>query len=296
MNHFLTVRGIDEGELRSLLAGAEEVKKDPGSVRRALYGRRVGLFFMKPSTRTRVSSEVASIEVGAHPVVLRQDEVGLGSREAPADAARVLERYLDVLALRVFEHSTLVQMKSYSRIPVVNLLSDLEHPCQALADLQTMAEHQELEGTKLAYIGDGNNVCQSLIAAAEISGIEMRVATPHGYEPAVEYQNLLESSGGLLTNDPREAAGGADVIYTDVWASMGQEDQAAQRAELFARYRVSEEIFDMASPSAIFMHCLPAHRGEEVTDAVMDHRRSVVFDQAENRLHSFKALLLHLLG
>jgi ornithine carbamoyltransferase len=232
------------------------------------------------------------------PLVLKQDEIGLGRREAVADVARTLDRYLDVLAFRVFRHSDLDTVAAHAEAPVINLLSDLEHPCQALADLQTLAEHRPLEGSVVAYVGDGNNVCASLMIAGAATGVTVRVASPRGFEPASEVvarARALARPGVevVIGNDPEAAVRGADAVYTDVWASMGQESEAAARRELFAPFQVDEALFDLAAPDAIFLHCLPAHRGEEVTDGVVDHARSRVFDQAENRLHAFKALLLH---
>jgi ornithine carbamoyltransferase len=293
MADLLRMGDLSPGELHDVLARSAAVKRDPESVAGRLRGVRVGLFFMKPSTRTRVSAEVATLELGGHPVVLRNEEVGLGTREAPEDVARVLDRYLDLLALRVFAQRDLDVLADYARVPVVNLLSELEHPCQALADLQTIAEVRPLSGTVLAYLGDGNNVCHSLMVAAVMTGMEMRVATPPGHEPAPEYRNLAGEV--VVTHDPEEAVKGAHVVYTDVWASMGQETEVEERRRAFRPYQVDLARFELADPAAIFLHCLPAHRGEEVTAEVMEHERSHVFDQAENRLHAFKALLLHLL-
>jgi ornithine carbamoyltransferase len=234
-------------------------------------------------------------------VVLKQDEVGLGKRESVADVARTLDRFLDVLCFRVFRHADLVTVAQYAEAPVINLLSDLEHPCQALADLQTLAETRPLAGAALAFVGDGNNVCHSLLLAGAMSGVSLRVATPPGYEPAPEVvtrarELALPGVAISLGNDPSEAVRGADAVYTDVWASMGQEAEAAERRRLFEPYRVDERLFALASERAIFLHCLPAHRGDEVTDGVADHPRSRIFDQAENRMHAFKALLLHVAG
>jgi len=271
------------------------VRMDPGAARNVLSGRSVGIFFQKPSTRTRVSAELASAQLGAIPVVLGQQEVGLGTREAVKDVAGVLDRYLDVIAMRVFNHTDLVEVARHADAPVINLLSDVEHPCQALADLQTITEHVRSPAATVAYIGDGNNVAHSLMLGATMLGMRMRIATPPGYEPSDEYVSKARFHGPVLvTNDPAEAVKGADVVYTDVWASMGQEAEAKERERAFAPYRVDLKLFDRAGADAVFMHCLPAHRGSEVTDDVVDHPRSVVLDQAENRLHSFKALLLHL--
>lgn len=298
---FLSVADLGRAGLAEVLGRAAAVKADPRPVAGSLAGKKVGLFFEKPSTRTRVSCEVATLDLGAAPLVLKQDEVGLGKRESAADIARVLDRYLDVLALRVFRHTDLVTMAEHASAPVINLLSDREHPCQALADLQTLAETRPLDGTVLAYVGDGNNVCHSLLLGGALAGVTVRVAAPPGYEPApeiVEQARSLAAPGVeiMVVRDPSEAVRGADAVYTDVWASMGQEAEAAERRRLFDPYRVDEALFALAGPQAIFLHCLPAHRGEEVTDGVADHARSRIFDQAENRMHAFKALLLHVAG
>ena len=298
---FLSVADLGREGLAEVLAAAASVKADPGRVAGRLAGRKVGLFFEKPSTRTRVSCEVAAADLGAVPLVLKQDEVGLGKRESVADVARTLDRYLDVLAFRVFRHGDLVTVAAHAAAPVVNLLSDREHPCQALADLQTLAEARPLPGAKLAYVGDGNNVCHSLLLGAALSGVSMRVASPAGYEPAEEVVEQARALGGpdveiSVGRDPSAAVRGADAVYTDVWASMGQEAEAAERRRLFAPFQVNEALFALAGEGAIFLHCLPAHRGDEVTDGVADHERSRIFDQAENRMHAFKALLLHVAG
>lgn len=290
----LCIADLGAGQLERLVERAARMKADRTRGGAALAGRKIGLFFEKPSARTRVSSETAAVELGAHPVVLGQSEVGLGSRESAEDLARMLERYLDVLALRVFRHGVLVEMARVCSIPVINLLSDVEHPCQAVADWQTIAEHREPAGAVVAYVGDGNNVCHSLMAGAALLGAEVRVVGPPGFAPDASY---IEHCGErVLVTDDLAAVEGADVVYTDVWASMGQESEAAARRERFAPYRVDEALFARARPDAVFMHCLPAHRGEEVTDGVLDHPRSRVFDQAENRLHSMKSILMELAG
>jgi ornithine carbamoyltransferase len=295
MMDLLRIADLEPGQLADILARAAAVKAAPQEVAGRLAGNHVGLFFMKPSTRTRVSTETATVDLGAYPVVLGQQEVGLGKREAARDVARVLDRYFDVLALRVFDHADLVEVADNADAPVINLLSDEEHPCQALADLQTIAETRPLGGTTLAYLGDGNNVCHSLMVGAAMSGMTVRVATPQGYEPQREYLEAARAHGDVMvTDNPVEAVQGAHVVYTDVWASMGQEEEAEARARRFYPFQVNGPLFAMADPEAIFMHCLPAHRGDEVTDEVMDHARSRVYDQAENRMHSFKGLLVYL--
>lgn len=294
--NFLSVADLGIDGLREVLDIGHRVKQEPDQFRTALEGRSIGLFFAKQSLRTWVSCDIATIELGAHPLAIRDDNTGMGSRESPSDVGRVLARYLDLLAMRVHRHSDLEEIARHVEMPIVNLLSDVEHPCQALADLMTIEEHRPLDGATIAYIGDGNNVCHSLMLGAAMAGAEVRLSGPAGYEPDAA---LLENARGCgpitLHQDPYEATDGADVVYTDVWASMGQESETGLRQRHFDRYRVDLGLFEHAAPDSIFMHCLPAHRGHEVTDEVMDHPRSAVFDQAENRLHSFKAILLHLL-
>lgn len=294
---FLSITDLSQAELADLLDLAARVKAEPADYRTRLADRSIGLFFAKQSLRTWVSCDVAAIELGAHPLAIRDDNTGMGSRESPADVGRVLARYLDLLAMRVHAHEDLLSIAESVDVPLVNLLSDREHPCQALADLQTVAEHRPVEGATIAYIGDGNNVCHSLMLAATMSGASVRVAGPRGYEPDPEVVAEASRRGAVdLLSDPYEAVKDADVVYTDVWASMGQESEGELRRRHFAPYQVTLDLLGGAAPDAVFMHCLPAHRGEEVTDEVMEHERSVVFDQAENRLHAFKALLIHLLG
>ncbi len=294
---FLTIADETPDSLRALVDLGLEVKKNPDRYRTALAGKSVGLFFAKQSLRTQVSCDIACAELGAHSLIISNDQTGLGTRESPEDVGRVLDRYVDLLGMRVYSHSVLEAVGSSMGIPLVNLLSDREHPCQAVADLMTVAEHRPLEGATVAFVGDGNNVCVSLMLGVAMTGGNFRVVTPPGYEPAQEFIDLATAHGSVLvTNDAAEAVEGADVVYTDVWASMGQEAEAAERRRLFEPLRVDERLFARAAPDAIFMHCLPAHRSEEVTDGVIDDPRSRVFDQAENRLHSFKAVLLDQLG
>jgi ornithine carbamoyltransferase len=296
---FVNVADLGVIGLGDVLDLAGRVKRDREAVAGSRPGIRVGLFFEKPSLRTRVSCEVAANDLGMVPYVLKNDEIGLGKRESVADVGEVLDRYLDVLALRVFDHRNLGVIADVAEAPVINLLSDREHPCQALADLQTLAEARPLEGAAVAFIGDGNNVCNSLMIAGAMMGVSTRVAGPAGHEPPEDLLAAARAAAGdraeiVVTDNPAEAVRGADAVYTDVWASMGQEDEAAARRARFEPYRVDEALFELAGPRAIFLHCLPAHRGEEVTDGVADHERSRIFDQAENRMHAFKALLLHL--
>lgn len=296
---FVNVADLGHEGLAEVLHLAAEVKTNRDNVAGSRPGMRVGLFFEKPSLRTRVSCEVATTDLGMVPFVLKQDEVGLGKREAVGDVGRVLDRYLDVLAFRVFDHQNLVGLAAAADAPVINLLCDIEHPCQALADLQTVAEHRPLEGATVAFIGDGNNVCNSLMIAGTMMGTNIRVASPAGNEPTAEMLEVARNGAShgaeiFVTNDPAEAVAGADAVYTDVWASMGQEDEAAERRQRFQQFQVNLDLFEKAKDDAVFMHCLPAHRGDEVTDDVADHVRSRIFDQAENRMHAFKALLLYL--
>jgi len=282
---FVNVADLGTGGFSEVLELAAAVKADRSSVAGSRPGINVGLFFEKPSLRTRVSCEVAASDLGMVPYV--------------KDVGAVLDRYLDVLALRVFDHRNLETIAANADAPVINLLSDREHPCQALADLQTLAEARPLEGATVAFIGDGNNVCNSLMIAGAMMGVSTRVAGPVGFAPPDEMVAAARTASGdraeiVITDDPAEAVRGADAVYTDVWASMGQEDEAAARKALFEPYRVDEDLFGLASQDAIFLHCLPAHRGDELTDAVADHERSRIYDQAENRMHAFKALLLHL--
>jgi ornithine carbamoyltransferase len=268
---------------------------------RPLAGRSVALIFEKPSARTRVSFEVGVTELGGHPVVLDANTIGLGKRESIEDVAKVLSRYVDAVVIRTFGQDRVDRLAAAGSVPVVNALSDFTHPCQGLADLQTVRQH--LGGTRgvtLTYVGDGNNVAHSLLLAGAMAGLHVRIATPAGYEPdaqVVAQAGRLAAAGGgsvAVLHDPLEAADGADVLYTDVWASMGQEDDAANRAQAFRPFQLGEALIAAAKPTVKVMHCLPAHRGDEITDGAMDGPASVVFDQAENRLHAQKALLAFL--
>jgi ornithine carbamoyltransferase len=268
-----------------------------------LAGKTLALVFEKPSLRTRVSFHVAMRQLGGDCIYLSPPEVGLGQRETPADVARVLSRYVDCIAARTFSTQTVIDLAQYADIPVINALSDSEHPCQALADLLTVREKKGgLRGVTLGYIGDGNNVAASLALAGGLTGMHVRVSSPAGYEvpqPIVERAQVLAAATGgsvQLVGEPAEAADGADVVYTDVWASMGQEQEAGVRREDFAGFTVDAGVMARARPDAIFMHDLPAHRGEEVTADVIDGPQSVVFDQAENRMHAQKAVLALLLA
>ncbi len=274
----------------------------PERQRGILEGRTLAMIFEKPSLRTRVSFETGIFQLGGHGIYLSPNDIGLGKRESVADVARTLDRMCDIIMARVFEHEKVIELAKYSRVPVINALSDLEHPCQALADLYTVKEKKDdLAGLKLAFIGDGNNVAHSLMLLCAKVGMNFAIACPEGYEPAedvlVSARSAIQPGTSVeVVRDPREAADGADVIYTDVWASMGQEDEAEKRAKAFADYQVNSALMACAKPDAIFMHCLPAHRGSEVTDDVVDSPQSVVFDEAENRLHVQKAVMALLAG
>jgi len=297
----LSISDLTSDDIQSLISDAIDAK-DQGWVS-ILEGKSLALLFEKPSLRTRVSFEIAMRQLGGQCIYLSPAEVGLGERESVADVARVLSRYVDCIAARTFSHQTLKMLANCSDVPVINALSDLEHPCQALADLLTVYEKKgELEGLTLAYIGDGNNVAHSLLLAAALTGINFQIASPPGYTVNERILNLAqgyaEDTGSkiLCTEEPRVAVNGADVVYTDVWTSMGQEAEREVRRQVFANYQVNNELLSLAKEDAIVMHPLPAHRGEEVTSDVLDGPQSVVFDQAENRMHLLKALLAQILG
>ncbi|MFZ5863674.1 MAG: ornithine carbamoyltransferase [Nitrospirota bacterium] len=294
----LALRNLSSQEIRRLIDRAKG--RTPS---RVLAGKSVGLFFEKASTRTRVSFEVAIAQLGGHPVFLPAQEIQLGRGETVADTARVLSRYVDALVIRTFGQDRLEEWARHATIPVINGLTDAHHPCQILADLLTIDQHKgRLNGIVAAYVGDGNNVAHSLLEGCAMMGMTCRVAAPSGYHPDAEIVKWAEleahKSGGAvwIGEDPREAARGADVLYTDVWTSMGQEAETAARVAVFRPYQINSDLLRLAKPDAIVMHCLPAHRGEEITDEVMEGPRSVIFDQAENRLHIQKAILEMLVG
>jgi ornithine carbamoyltransferase len=298
----LADRDLSRGDLQLIFELAERVKAAPGSFAQALRGRQLALIFEKPSLRTRVTFEVGMTSLGGFAVYLDHAKPRLGEREAVKDIARNLERWVDGIVARTFAHEAVVELAQSASIPVINALTDLFHPCQALADFFTLKnKFGDLEGLKLAFVGDGNNVCHSLMITAAKLGVSMRVATPPGYEPKAailaEAKALAAESGATseLVHHPLEAVAGAQAVYTDVWASMGQEYAMHLRAQVFAPYRVTRELMATAASDAVFMHCLPAHRGQEVTGEVIDCPRSVVYEQAENRLHVQKALLILLL-
>ena len=295
-------RDLTLADLNLVFRLAAEVKASPRSFARALEGKQLALIFEKPSLRTRVSFEVGMTGMGGFAVYLDHAKPRLGERESIKDVARNLERWVDGIAARTFSHSSVAELAGHASIPVINALTDLLHPCQALSDFFTLREKLgTFDGLKLAYVGDGNNMCQSLLTVAAKLGMAMSIATPPGFEPKADVvqdaKAFARESGAAIgiLHDPVEAVRGAHAVYTDVWASMGQEHAAHLRAQIFSPYRVTLDLMAAAEPGAFFMHCLPAHRGQEATDEVIDSPQSIVYDQAENRLHVEKALLLLLL-
>ena len=301
MRHFLSSADLTRDAALQVFQLAADLKQRWKAGRRGtpLAGRTMALIFEKPSLRTRVTFEVGIVQLGGRAVYLSGGEIGLGTRESVADVARNLARWVDGIAARVYAHATIETLARHATVPVINGLSDSEHPCQALADFFTLWERGvDIGAMRLAWIGDGNNVCHSVILLGALLGASTVVACPPGYEPAPRVLDAARRLGGRVevTEDARKAAAGADVIYTDVWTSMGQEAERARRQEAFSRYQVNETIVGFAKPSVLVMHCLPAHRGEEITDAVLDGPHSIALDQAENRLHAQKAVILTLLG
>jgi ornithine carbamoyltransferase len=301
--HFLTLDSLGRDGVREILDLSHRFKREPGRHRGALDGGRVGMIFDKPSTRTRVSLEDAAWALGMLPIVLRPDELQLGHGETVADTARVLSRYLSALTIRTFAHARVEELAAHSSIPIINALTDEHHPCQALADVMTLEEALgSLAGRRVAFVGDGNNVAHSLIQAAGYLGFGLAIATPEGYQPdpgiVAAARVQAEATGGAieLFTEPAAAVRGVDAVYTDVWASMGKEAEREERRRVFAGYTVDEAMMAGAGPGAIFLHCLPAHRGDEVTDAVIDGPQSRVWDQAENRIYTEQALLYALIS
>jgi ornithine carbamoyltransferase len=302
--HMISLEDYTPQELESLFELAARLKAHPADHARALQGKTLAMVFQKASTRTRVSFEVGMFELGGHALFLGQDDIQLHRGETLADTARVLSRFCDVIMARVFAHQDILDLARYGSVPVINGLSDLLHPCQALADYFTLRERRgAIRGLKVAYVGDGNNVCHELMLGAVKLGLAIAVATPEGYRPDAEITRRSTAEAERLGSpvpsigaDPMAAVAGADLVYTDVWASMGQEAEAEARAAVFQGYQVTPAMMAAAGPKAVFMHCLPAHRGEEVAAEVIDGPQSVVFDEAENRLHVQKAVLLRLLG
>jgi ornithine carbamoyltransferase len=300
---FLSIRDLSVYEFGKMLDRAGEVKAHRAKYRRALKGRILAMIFQKPSLRTRMTFEAGMLRLGGEAIYLAPSDIQMGSRESATDIGKNLERWVDGIMIRTFGHQIAVDLAASAKIPVINALTDLSHPCQAMADFLTLREHKgALSILKLAYVGDGNNVCHSLMLAAARGGTKMAVATPAGYEPNKRIADWAREDGRetgftlTLTHSPEEAVNGADAVYTDVWASMGQEAEKEARARIFAPYQVNARLFAQAKTDALFMHCLPAHRGEEVTNDVIDSPNSVVYDQAENRLHAQNAILIALLG
>jgi len=306
MKHFLSIRELSRDDAFFLLVEAARLKKElreaPDRQRETLKNQSLALVFEKPSLRTRLSFDVGAAQLGAHPVYLSPAEIGLGARESVADVARVLGRMCDGIVARVFRHETVVEMARYANVPVINGLCDIEHPCQALADLMTLREHKGLEGRKIAYVGDGNNVCHSLMLLCAKLGVGFAAATPQGYEPQASFvqdAQLDASRQGseiFITTDACEAVRNADAIYSDVWTSMGQEEEGARRLQVFPPFQINAELMRAAKNDAMVLHCLPAHRGEEISAETMEAHATGIFDQAENRLHAQKAVLVWLMG
>lgn len=306
LRHFLSAADLSRTEVETLLDRAAALKaawRSGMNDDRPLIGQTLALVFEKPSLRTRVAFEAGMTQLGGHPSYLSANDIDMGGRESVPDVARNLSRWVAIIAARVFKHATIETLARYASVPVINALSDREHPCQALADMLTLREHfGHLQGLTLAYVGDGNNVCHSLMLLGVTLGVNVRIGCPPDYRPAPDIVELAEQLADrhgatvTITASPQEAVTGADAVYTDVWASMGQEHEAARRRPVFTPYQVNAALMAHAAPHALAMHCLPAHRGEEITADVIDGPQSVVFEQAENRPHVQKALILLLLG
>ena len=305
MKDLVCLATLSGDEIWHILRTARDLKAErkAGGNKPILAGKSLAMIFEKPSLRTRTSFEMAMVHLGGHALYLSPNEIGLGKRESVSDVAQVLSRYVDGIEARVFSHRSIEQLAQYATVPVINGLSDFVHPCQALGDVLTLWEHRDaVKGQKLAFIGDGNNVANSLLFIGSKLGMHVTVASPPGYEPhpaaTILALEAAKESGAqiVITNCPEKAVQGADVVYTDVWTSMGQEAETAERKERFRGFQVNSELMSHAPDDALFMHCLPAHRGEEVTDEVADSPNSVIFDEAENRLHAQKAVLALLMG
>jgi ornithine carbamoyltransferase len=289
-------------EIENIFALTDKLKNDKAKFSSVLAQKSLALIFQKPSNRTRVSFEAGMYQLGGYSIYLGPDEINLGVRESIKDVAKTLSRYVDGIVLRTFEHRNVLEMAKFATVPVINGLSDSSHPCQALADIYTIREKfRRFKGIILAYVGDGNNVCNSLLYTSAKVGLNMNIGAPKGYEPdktvLKEAQSIARARNSAINlfNSPKEALKGADVIYTDVWASMGQEKETEKRKEIFKNFQVNKSLVKLAKQGALIMHCLPAHRGEEITDEVIDSKNSIVFDQAENRLHVQKSILIILL-
>ncbi|KAL6215865.1 hypothetical protein ACLB2K_015292 [Fragaria x ananassa] len=300
---FLHIDDFDKATILKMLDRAAEVKallKSGEKIYLPFKGKTMAMIFAKPSMRTRVSFETGFFRLGGHALYLGPDDIQMGKREETRDVARVLSRYNDIIMARVFAHQDILDLAKYSTVPVVNGLTDYNHPCQIMADVLTIIEHiGQLEGTKVVYVGDGNNIVHSWLLMASVIPFHFVCACPKGFEPDKETVEKAQRAGISkieITNDPKEAVKGADVVYSDVWASMGQKEEAAYRQEVFKGFQIDENLMKIAGPKAYFMHCLPAERGVEVTDGVIEAPNSIVFPQAENRMHAQNAIMLHLLG
>lgn len=302
MEDFIAIHDLTLYQFSQILDLTDQVKKHPARYRSKLKDKSLAMIFEKPSLRTRMTFQVGITQLGGSGIYLSPSDIKIGGRETIYDVGKNLERWVDIVMIRTFAHTNVTELAEASQIPIINGLSDLLHPCQAMADFFTIKENRrDLTSFKLAYVGDGNNVCHSLIFAAAKAGSQVSVATPAGYKPDAEIMRKAEEQGketGFtlnVTNDPHQAVEDADAVYTDVWASMGQEQEKEKRSNTFAPFQVNRDLMEKAKPDALFMHCLPAHRGEEVSNDVIDSPQSVVFDQAENRLHVQKAIMLLLL-
>lgn len=305
MKHFIDINDLTNDEIIDLLDLADKLKQQnkAGIEHKVLTGKTLGMIFAKSSTRTRVSFEVGMYQLGGHALFLSSNDIQLGRGETIADTARVMSRFLDGIMIRTFDHQDVLDLADFGSIPIINGLTDLMHPCQALADLMTIREHKgSLKGLKMAYLGDGNNMANSLLQAASLCGMSIAVATPADYscdDACIEQAKKNAATHGsevIITTDAKQAVIGADVIYTDTWVSMGQEAEKAARIEIFSDYQVNDKLMSLADSKAIFMHCLPAYRGLEVTEEVLEGPGSVIFDEAENRLHAQKAVMVRLMA
>lgn len=298
---FISIQDLISGDIKNIFLLTDKIKSKPENFKSELEGKTLALIFQKPSNRTRVSFEVGMTQLGGHSIYLGPDDIKLGVREATKDVAAVLSRYADGIVARTFSHKDILELAANSRVPVINGLSDLLHPCQAMADVYTIKEKVKTKKVKVAFVGDGNNVLHSLMHCCAKVGIDISIATPKGYEPKKDIVKETETEAAkagsriVLSNDPKEAVKDADVIYTDVWTSMGQEKEREKRIKAFEAFQVNRALVSLAKKSCLVMHCLPAHRGEEITDEVLDGPNSIVIDEAENRLHVQKAILLKLL-
>lgn len=299
----ISIQDLEAKTINDIIDLTDEIKSNKAKYADALKGKSIGLIFQKPSNRTRVSFEIGMVQLGGHAIYLGPNEIAMGKRESTKDVAAVLSRYLDGIVARTYKHEDVKELAKFATIPVINGLSDTAHPCQALGDMFTVKEKfGSFKNITLSYIGDGNNVLNSLMCAAAKVGLNMKVATPKGYEPAKELAGIAKGfakiSGSKLefSNDPKWAAKDADIIYTDVWVSMGQEKESKKREKVFKSFQVNDTLMKSAKKNCLVMHCLPAHRDQEITDSVIDSKNSIIYDQAENRMHVQKAILLMLLG